>query len=399
MLILTRMKKGLVVFGKVMMCLFVFLVVGIGGIWIYVAIPLRAEVGGFYLGEDTCFDQVRDMAGASIRMRGCELRVLVLTDTHFLAIPVGVDGRTRRLIRDLVKETEPELILMLGDNVATFFNHSASRQMIRFMDGFGIPWAPLFGNHDHHGKATSEYLAQMLERESTYSLFRWGPNNVGLPGNYFINVERVVGSELVDDEVIDVVEVVHTFFMMSTKESPWFQWRYTPYTLGQVAWYEWAVRGIANRYNGGEVVPSTLMLHKPLPVFCEAWDWAVENSLVVWGDNREGIWAADYDNGLFRMVYELGSTRYVIAGHDHINDFKIYFQGEIDGVEMSRVIRLSYALASNRNLGVFGSYGHIAGGTLLRVGVCGTVVQEGLRLRGGVLVWDNFEGLATKNRG
>jgi len=317
---------------------------------IYVfAMPLDTVIGGFYFRTDLDFDEYRNQAGGHLEINGGNLRVLVLTDTHFLAIPVGVDSRTRNLVTQLVKKTQPDLILMLGDNIATFFNHTAQRQMIRFMDSFEIPWAPLFGNHDHHGKATTAYISQMLINESKHSLFVWGPNNIGVAGNYFIEITRNQ-------------ETIHTLFLMSSQESPWFQWVYAPYTVKQVQWYEWAVNGI------GANIPSTLLLHKPLPIFY----YAYNRGEVFWGQNREGIWAADYDNGLWEKILALGSTQQIIAGHDHMNDFKVRYQG----------VYLSYAIASNKNLAAFGSYGSIAGGKLLTINQLGEVTQERLMVHG-----------------
>ena len=167
--------------------------------------------------------------------------------------------------------------------------------------------------------------------------------------------------------------------LASSKESPWFRWIYEPYTRGQVKWYEWAVRGLATRYgmaNPSEL-RSTLLLHKPLPVFYQAWNTASGTPNHIWGENREGIWSADYDNGFWQAVRSLGSTRYIIAGHDHINNFKIYYEG----------VRMSYAIASNRNVAVLGGYGQIAGGLVLTVNLDGSVTQEKIiRQRDGSLL-------------
>ena len=159
-------------FGKVMLGLWVFVYFVFVGHVVYFLVPLRGEIGGFYLGAGTNFADVRGEAGVTLQIDGQNKRVLVLTDFHIMGMPLGVDGRTRRFVRQLVDEVRPELIFLLGDNVATFFNHNAQRFMIRFMDEFGVPWAPLFGNHDGHGKADKEYLSQMLMRDSVYSIFR-----------------------------------------------------------------------------------------------------------------------------------------------------------------------------------------------------------------------------------
>ena len=53
-------------------------------------------------------------------------------------------------IRAVVEETKPDLILITGDIVYGEFDDSgrALAGFIAFMESIGIPWAPVFGNHD-----------------------------------------------------------------------------------------------------------------------------------------------------------------------------------------------------------------------------------------------------------
>jgi len=321
------MKRALKVFGKVMLSILVLIISLLAGTIIYISIPLDAPVSA-------------DNGIARIYMDDDEFNILVITDTHFMGMPLGVDGRTERLIAGLVYETQPDLIMMLGDNVATPFNHAAWRRMIRFMDGFNIPWAPLFGNHDSKGKATFNYLAQMLLTQSTNTIFRWGHDGLGMPGNYKIEIVDSHGAP------------VHNFFMLSSPQSPWFRTYYFPYTQEQLDWLIYA---------NDENVPATLMLHQPLPIFLNAWN----DGYRVWGGKREGVMSATKDPGIWYEINggDLQNIGRIIAGHDHINDFKVKYQG----------VYMMYTPATNRNLGIFGAYGRIAGASLLTVNSDGTV--------------------------
>lgn len=54
-------------------------------------------------------------------------------------------------IRELVQRTQPDLILITGDIIYGEFDDAGTSTMefIEVMDSFGIPWAPIFGNHDN----------------------------------------------------------------------------------------------------------------------------------------------------------------------------------------------------------------------------------------------------------
>lgn len=80
-----------------------------------------------------------------------QFRMLQLTDTHF-GTPTdenrAKDLRSRRTIRRLVDEQKPDLVFHTGD----FINND--REGVEFgAEGFmadlGVPWALVFGNHDH----------------------------------------------------------------------------------------------------------------------------------------------------------------------------------------------------------------------------------------------------------
>ena len=69
----------------------------------------------------------------------------------------------------------------------------------------------------------------------------------------------------------------------------------------------------------------------------------------------EGISSSPVNNGFFDVVKELGSTKHMIAGHDHDNDYSIVYEG----------IRLTYAVKVGR-----GCYftEDMMGGTTLTIG-------------------------------
>ena len=332
------------------MAIFFFGVIGVFGFcfWLYSLVPLTAPRGGFYLDfTSSNFENYADYSGFDIELYGDELRVLTITDFHFFGFPIFVDGRTERAITEMVERTQPQLIFVLGDNVSTLFtNHWAQNRFIRLMDSFEIPWIPLMGNHDARGRA-SEYWMVTQFYYSQYARFLWGANNLGVAGNFFVNITN---------EGVPV----HTFFFLSSQESRAASSDYEPYTLEQIAWFEWASDGINAR--AGAIVPSTIMLHIPLPIFNNVWAYGY----IISGTSSHEAYSAPHDNGFFEVIYARGATENIIAGHDHSNNAIAIYRG----------IRFASVPFITGNIAIFGAPGTNQGAMIITILPCGTLELE-----------------------
>ncbi|MBQ5953048.1 MAG: metallophosphoesterase [Firmicutes bacterium] len=238
--------------------------------------------------------------------------------------------RTFAQIRRLVKELQPDLITLSGDIVWEVMERDDStiysmHRVTEFMDSLKIPWAMVFGNHDGKGNCDLNYLADIMA-ESEYSLMKKGDPAFGV-GNYVINIcEEQSGEQL----------PVHSLILMDSHNGQ--------IPAEQIDWYAWAARGICEI--GGKDVPSTLIMHIPLPeyetAYHEAWDVASES----WKDGY-GAFGANHDDfnwindeeekpitAFFERIKEIGTTKNVLCGHDHRNCASIVYEG----------VRLTYSL-------------------------------------------------------
>ena len=92
-------------------------------------------------------------------------------------------------IRELVSRTAPDLIIITGDITYGEFDDSGKslEEFIDFMDSFGIPWAPVYGNHDNETYIGVEKQNAMYEN-SKHGIFKKG--NVFGNGNYSIAIKQ-----------------------------------------------------------------------------------------------------------------------------------------------------------------------------------------------------------------
>ncbi len=293
-----------------------------------------------------------------------DFTVLNLTDTQ-LSAPEWRDGDNCRYliytVKELVKRVNPDLITISGD-LAWAKDDKSYDCLADFLDSFKIPWAPVWGNHDN--QEGPEYIESLVERyhKHPYFLYESGPRELG-NGNFVIAVtegEKVVSAIIMMDShdrmPCDISESKSCWAML---------------TQEQLNWYRKQVELLSSMGCNDSV----LLMHIPCYAYREAsksayklgldlrtvtveesegtdvWNEGYENSV---GVQYEGVCSSEYDDGVLDVLHELGSTRYVIAGHDHVNNWMITYKG----------IRLIYALKCG-----CGCYWHprLNGGTVLKI--------------------------------
>ncbi len=220
-------------------------------------------------------------------------------------------------IDKLIKKVQPDLITLTGDNA---FDPMAYLKLIKFLDSYNIPWAPVMGNADHTG-LVSEFWADYQLAESKNCLFDYGPEGMG-DGNYIVNIT-------------ENGKIIHTIFCMDSRhEDEKIDFKYDHFHEDQMAWYKWAVEGI--KAEAGKAVPSTVVMHVPVTEYQNAWDsvynketgeLAPEYKGREFCKVHEGMGTPYENNGFFDLAKELGSTKYMICGHDHKNCFDINYEG------------------------------------------------------------------------
>lgn len=132
--------------------------------------------------------------------------ILQLSDPQMIDASQAVGGRLRdgearywakdkkeercfRYIRETVQSIAPDLIVIAGDITYGEFDHDGSALMsfIEFMDGFGIPWAPVLGNHETESMMGADWQCAQLEK-SKFCLFK--QRKLTGNGNYTVGIKQ-----------------------------------------------------------------------------------------------------------------------------------------------------------------------------------------------------------------
>lgn len=289
---------------------------------------------------------------------GKDFKILNLADVQYSdTLDIGKRAYTEETIRKLIEQTQPDLITMTGDQTWTAMQKQSAKHLVAFMDSFKIPWAPVFGNHDGEGNADKNWLADQY-MASEYCLFKKGPNNIGGVGNYIINImegDKIIQSLIMMDsgqgrsypEDPDQTNPIYMYadeldggeYVLNadgTRKQAQVGTDYEFISETQVDWYKWAING-ATAANGGETPESIAFFHIALPEYYYAylqWKESGYDASMGFGEKREQVCCPKVNTGLFAVMQELGSTKNVVVGHDHINTYSVLYEG----------IRLTYGL-------------------------------------------------------
>ncbi len=284
--------------------------------------------------------------------KGKDFVILNLSDTHFSDYDerafFAFEGSAT--IRRLVASVKPDLITVTGDIVCGDSTVYAVKRFTDLMESFGIPWAPVFGNHDAETNCDANYLADIM-LTSPNCLLKKGDPEMGV-GNYVIAI-----AEENEDGAQNIVEAL--VMMDSHRSQP---------NEKQKEWYSDAAAGI-NKLSGGKAEIS-LFMHIPLPEYQYAYDLAWDNEANAWRDGYNA-YGAKYEEiccekadgvpvqrGFFDAVKRTGNTKYIFCGHEHMNNFSV----EYEGVRLTYTMKLGYG--SGYQIG-------FNGGTVITVGNSG----------------------------
>lgn len=252
-----------------------------------------------------------------------DFKILMFTDTQLWSNPAD-NSKCYQEMDKLVELSEPDLIVLPGDNLSAFASRFSINNFIKHLDSYGVPWATTFGNHDAEIPTTSKNWQADKYLSSKNAVFEKGPSNLYGCGNYVINIT-------------ENGEPVYSLFMLDNGE-------YTKYDDGskseiwmgyeQIAWYEWNIKGIENAV--GHKVDSMVFSHFAQPELSEAIEkYAVKDENGAYTVPEEYGFGkcsylpccADVNSGFFDKCKELGSTKYLFCGHDHENNASITYDG------------------------------------------------------------------------
>ena len=318
-----------------------------------------------------------------------EIKILNFADLHLTEEVINEKPREYQAFLNeldcLVSEAEPDLITLTGDQVPSG-GYGALKTLGEKINSYGVPWAPVFGNHDcdHGGEASLVKQAEIYESFSD-CLFKRGPEGLNRVletgadsiGNYVVNLVTIDGDDFT---------VVRSLIFMNTGSNEIYnasdypgQRRYSDHNYAclnrnQIEWFKQMTRSV-QQYGDNGYVPCGIIMHMASFGYVYAssaairvhadiysgWNWIFRTKMISYwqslgnfywrvgyedsyGVMHEDIMGSPYEEGLFFAMNESGCTDFIMVGHDHDNNFNIKYDG-INFVYGMKTGPLSYGTA------------------------------------------------------
>lgn len=281
-----------------------------------------------------------------------DFKVMQLTDIHLGGgfLFAGGDKKAMHAVAAMVAAEKPDLVIVTGDISfavpwsGTLNNAIAHGYFKRLMENLGVYWTVTFGNHD-----TEKYdfydraaVAEMYNDEALqYCLFSSDDGGVYGDGNHVITVKNSLG--LVKDAFIMIDSNSY-----SEKDVFGIGWDYDNIHEDQIEWYRENVEYYTAKnlevYNSldesdrpedfdTDAVRSYVYMHIPPAEVRDAYNDADKGEVAdhekygVIGESEPYVYSSEYPDSFFETVVELGSTKAIFFGHDHLNSLHIMREG------------------------------------------------------------------------
>lgn len=310
-------------------------------------------------------------------------KILQLADIHWSFV-IDME-RSERLMDNVVNLTQPDLIVISGDQVLDINKRMIDRLYHHF-DKWGIPYAIVWGNHDWQGTFSRNYPIE-LAKKGQYSLYTEVEDEVDGRSNYVINVEK---GGLAKWQVYLMDSHEYEFRTDSVGE-----YRYNYIHENQVKWYEAQTEKAGN-------IPNIAYFHMP------TWEWtyewakrgmSLEGDIGVLGEEAtykvpgltgetiDGIempeampfWPGDSASRIVEAGFE-HNMKAIQVGHDHANDWGVTYDGFHDehtnSIFLGYGVKLGDGCTHNDSAVHDGKTFDLTGGSLLKLHEDGSMRVE-----------------------
>ena len=276
-----------------------------------------------------------------------DFKVMHLTDIHIGGgfMPRSVDEKALNAVALMVTKEKPDLVIATGDiafpvpySAGTFNNHSGAKAFANLMESLGVYWDVTFGNHDAEAYSyfNRKAMADFYENEEyKYCLFQAGPEDVDGYGNHVIEVKNSAGVITQAMVLIDSQAYVKNNIIESIKGT------YDNIHPNQIEWYENEIlrMNAENEKISKENVPvkSLTFFHIPLTEMLDGWNEFTENGYQdtenfkfidgMMGEGGKIVYCGLGEDDMFEKMIELGSTKAMFNGHDHLNSTTFDYKG------------------------------------------------------------------------
>ncbi len=235
-----------------------------------------------------------------------KFKIIQFTDIHY----IHNDPRSFTAlenIKNVLSIEKPDLIIITGDIIFGKPAAESFKDVLNTINSFDIPFAFTFGNHDNEHELSNNKL---------YQISKYYKNNI--TGDYESSSDYVlkIYSSKDSKKCSGILYCMDSHSYAQDKNIGGYAW----FTLQQLNWY----RNVSNDIKTEEKsnLPALAFFHIPLPEFKYA---LYENAPLI-GTYLEKVCSPELNTGLFATMRLQGDIMGIFVGHDHDNDFAVYYK-------------------------------------------------------------------------
>lgn len=285
-----------------------------------------------------------------------EFKILAIADTQDTDKP---QKEMLDILNNTLDEVKPDLVVFLGDNTAGWWKGvtkektaTAIRKLIEPVDKRNVPFAIVYGNHDHEGLChKSNGMTEEDAKEFMLSVYQEFPTCLAIEG------EEMTGCGTYNLLIKDHTGTKDIFNLWMMDSNPYYENGYGFVQPDQRDWYIKTSNEL-KAANGGTPLPSLLFQHIAVPEVYQLADssnsgkdgyvhgntamfrdkyWKASSNILQ-GAFEEGPCPADVEHDQFETWKNQGDVIGAFFGHDHPNDYL----GELDGIKLCAVPAAGY---------------------------------------------------------
>lgn len=221
-------------------------------------------------------------------------------------------------VNELVARVKPDLITITGD-VAWAEHYTSYECLAKLLDSTGIPWAPVWGNHDHQCGTEPLLKAAELLKRHPLCLLEDGDPAFG-HGNYILTINE-------NDKPITALFMIDSHNSVEIEENGAKRWAYDKLWPDQLVW----IGEQAEVIKAQGCKDAAMLLHIPLYCYRAAAEAIFPGGRggdsAIYGQQHELIASHPLEDGAMDMLKKSGLITHVLAGHDHCNNFMVDYEG------------------------------------------------------------------------
>lgn len=240
-----------------------------------------------------------------------KFKIVQFTDVHYIYNDERSAISIER-INQVLDEEKPDLVLFTGDVIYGKPAEESMRTVLEQVSKKKLPFAVMFGNHDNEQGLTREELLKII-KSIPYNLTETTPGIAGVT-NFILPVRSSDGAK--DAAVLYCIDS-HSYSQIKGIGG------YDYIKMDQIQWYKDNSKKFTEK-NDGVPVPSYAFFHIALPEYNQA---ASSEEAILYGIRKEKACAPQLNSGFFTAMKEMGDVKGVFVGHDHDDDYAVFWKG------------------------------------------------------------------------